>query len=490
MSNIYSDIAQRTGGDIYVGVVGPVRTGKSTFIKRFMETLVVPNIRDANERKRTVDELPQSASGKTVMTTEPKFIPDSAVDVEIGEGTEFSVKMIDCVGYVVDGALGGDENGTPRMVNTPWSDEPMIFEKAAELGTQKVINEHSTIGLVVTTDGSIGEIPRECYVEAEERVISELKALGKPFAVVLNTVDPCAISVKELSDELSQKYGVPVTATSCMKLSAEDIERILSSVLMQFPIKEIAIDVPSWINALESGHWLKTGIYDAALSCAAGVSCAGDVDKAFAGMSDCEFVTSVKLCGINLGRGAAKLSVTLPDGLLYKIVSEKTGCDISGDEQLIEMLAELIDIKKKYSKVKAALDDVRTKGYGIVTPDVDDLKLEEPEIVRKDGGYGVRLRASAPSIHMIMAQIETEVSPIVGTEKQSEELVRYLLKEFEEAPEKIWESNIFGKNLHELVNEGLHAKLAHMPDESRIKLSQTLQRVINEGSGGLICIIL
>lgn len=490
MGNIYSDMASRTGGDVYIGVVGPVRSGKSTFIKRFMETLVVPNIKDEASRKRAIDELPQSASGKTVMTTEPKFIPDTAVSVEIGDGVTCRAKMIDCVGYIAEGALGGEENGEPRMVHTPWSEEPMPFEDAAELGTRKVICEHSTLGLVVTTDGTVGELPRESYVEAEKRVIDELIAMKKPFAVVLNTLDPQALSAVELAESMEKDYGVPVIPVSCIRLTEEDILRILEKVLLQFPVKEIAVNIPAWINSLDTEHWLKKLIYSKLLCCAEAVERVGDIKDAFSAMSELEYVKSAKLCGMDLGTGTAKLDILLGDGLLYKVVSEKTGCDISGEESLIREMTELCEIRRKYIKVKDALDSVYSTGYGIVTPDVDDLRLEEPQIVQKSGGYGVKLRASAPSVHMIMAQIETEVSPIVGTEKQSEELVKYLLKEFEEDPKKIWESNIFGKNLHELVNEGLHAKLAHMPEESRMKLSDTLQRIINEGSGGLICIIL
>lgn len=488
--SIYSDIAKRTGGDIYIGVVGPVRSGKSTFIKRFMEALVIPNISDGETRKRAVDELPQSASGKTVMTTEPKFIPETAVNIQIGESASMSVKMIDCVGYVVEGALGSMENGEPRMVHTPWSDEPMPFEQAAELGTQKVICEHSTVGLVITTDGSIGEIGRESYVAAEERVISELAEKGKPFAVVLNTFDPEAAGALELAATLTEKYGVPVIPANCTTLCADDISRILEQVLLQFPVKEIAVDLPSWINGLESGHWLKKAVWESVLSCASQVTKAKDIRVAFEKLSSAEYVKCAKTESIDLGTGKARLKLELCDGLLYKVISEKTGCEINGDDELIAKLEELCAIEKKYKKVEKALADVYSGGYGIVTPDVEDLRLEEPQIVQKPEGYGVKLKASAPSVHMIMAQIETEVSPIVGTEKQSEELVKYLLKEFEEDPKKIWESNIFGKNLHELVNEGLHAKLSHMPDDARSKLSDTLQKIINEGSGGLICILL
>ncbi len=490
MGNIYSDMAARTGGDIYIGVVGPVRTGKSTFIKRFMESLVIPNIRDAGDKARTVDELPQAAAGKTVMTTEPKFIPANAVKVDIGEGASFRVKMIDCVGYTVSGALGNLEDGEVRMVNTPWSDEPMEFEKAAELGTHKVITEHSTVAVVVTTDGSIGEIGREGYLEAEARVISELKALGKPFAVILNTLDPCAVSVGEIRAQMEKEYGVPVIPASCMRLTAEDIAEIMRTVLFAFPIKEVRLKFPPWINSLEKGHWLRSAVYEAVLECAEKISKVGDVKDAFAGIGAHEFVGAATLEETDLGSGRATVAVTIEDGLLYKVISESCGCDVKSETELIELLGELTEMKKEYVKIKEALERVRETGYGIVTPDVEDLKLEEPEIVRQAGGYGVKLRASAPSIHMISAQIQTEVSPIVGTEKQSEELVKYLLKEFEEDPKRIWESNIFGKNLHELVNEGLHTKLEHLPAESRAKLKDTLERLINEGSGGLICIIL
>ena len=490
MGNIYSDMAGRTGGEIYVGVVGPVRSGKSTFIKRFMETLVIPNIRDNEDRKRTIDELPQSATGKTVMTTEPKFIPDTAVRVDIGDNTTFSVRMVDCVGYMTQGALGSFEDGQPRMVNTPWHSEAIPFEKAAEFGTQKVINEHSTIGIVVTTDGSIGELPRESYVEAERRVINELKAINKPFAVILNTLDPCAVSVKELSENLSKEYDIPVIAASCLRLGVDDINEILKSVLLQFPLKEIGIKLPKWINALDQEHKIKNAMYESIFACAEKISKAGDVKTAFDCLYENEYVGSVNVREIDLGKGAATVDVGAREGLLYTVISEKTGCEIKNDGELIELISEFSKIKKKYEKVEGALQSVKEKGYGIVTPDVEDLRLEEPEIVKNTGGYGVKLRASAPSIHMIMAEIETEVSPIVGTEKQSEELVKYLLKEFEQDPQKIWESNIFGKNLHELVNEGLHTKLEHMPEQSRTKLSQTLQKIINEGSGGLICIIL
>ena len=489
-SSIYKDIAERTGGDIYVGVVGPVRTGKSTFIKRFMETLVIPNIADGYDRERTRDEMPQSAAGRTVMTTEPKFIPDDAVAITVSDNAQLRVKMIDCVGYIVPEALGHIEDGVPRMVRTPWSADPLPFEKAAEIGTEKVIRDHSTIGVVVTTDGTIGDIPRQNYLDAERRVITELQSLNKPFAVILNSANPENEDSIRLAYALEDEYGVPVALVNCLELNSEDIRHILELILLEFPVREIGVTIPGWVTALPSDHWLRASIHADIMKCAGSITRTGDISPAFAELSGNEFVKDVCLNGINLGTGCASVNVILLDRLYYQIMSELTGFRIDGDDELIELMQSLAAMKRRYDKIAGALDDVETKGYGIVTPDIDDLKLEEPEIVRQSGGYGVRLKASAPSIHMIKAEIQTEINPIVGTEQQSEDLVRFLLHEFEEDPKKIWGSNIFGKTLHELVTEGLHTKLSHMPDEARGKLSETLQRIINEGSGGLICIIL
>jgi len=487
---IYKDIAERTQGDIYIGVVGPVRTGKSTLIKKFMETLVLPNIINEYGKERAKDEMPQSANGKTVMTTEPKFIPDNAVEIDLGENTTFKVKMIDCVGYIVPGSLGHFEDDKPRMVMTPWSDKEMPFDIAAEIGTKKVINDHSTIGFLVTTDGTIGEIPRENYVAAEERVVNELKQINKPFVIILNSSIPESDETIALAYELEAKYRVPVALVNCLDLSDEDIKNIIELVLFEFPIKEIAITMPSWLNALDENHWLYKSINQSIFDCAEKIDKVGEIKNAFNCLNDNENILNSKIDSINLGEGTAHLEIKLIDGLFYKILGDQTGFDITDEQALIRLMSELAVIKKEYTKIELALKDVNEFGYGIVTPDIDDLTLEEPEIVKQVGGYGVKLRASAPSIHMIKANIETEVSPIVGTEKQSEELVRFLLHEFEEDPRKIWESNMFGKSLHELVNEGLHTKLAHMPIDAREKLSETLERVINEGSGGLICIIL
>ncbi|MBP3376069.1 MAG: stage IV sporulation protein A [Clostridia bacterium] len=488
--SIYSDIAQRTGGDIYIGVVGPVRTGKSTFIKRFMEALVLPNISEGYSRERARDEMPQSAAGKTVMTTEPKFIPDEAVSINIDSCSTFRVKMVDCVGYIVPEALGTIEDGQPRMVRTPWREEPMPFVEAAEMGTHKVISEHSTIGMLITTDGTIGDISRQSYVEAEERIVSELKELGKPFAVILNSARPQSDDAIALAYELEAKYEVPVALVSCIDLDAEDIRHILELVLHEFPVSEVRISMPEWTTALDNSHKIKASLLENVKECAEKITKAGDIQNAFSSLSENEFVKSATINEIDLGTGCACVSVVMKDGLYYDVISELTGFNISGEEELISLLKSLAAMKERYDRVESALDEAEERGYGIVMPDVRELHLAEPEIVKQAGGYGVRLRASAQSIHMIRANIETEINPIVGTEQQSEDLVKYMLKEFEEDPGRIWSSNMFGKSLYELVNEGLHSKLEHMPEASRTKLSETLERIINEGSGGLICIIL
>ena len=488
--SIYKDIAERTGGDIYIGVVGPVRSGKSTFIKRFMESLVLPNMGDGYSRERARDEMPQSAAGKTVMTTEPKFIPDEAVTVTLDGAATMRVKMIDCVGYVVPEALGTIENGQPRMVRTPWSDEPMPFVEAAEMGTHKVITEHATIGMLVTTDGTIGDISRESYVEAEERVVRELKELGKPFAMILNSARPSADSTVALAYELEAKYGVPVALVSCMDLDAEDIRHILELVLHEFPVSEVRVKLPAWTTALEPTHPIHAALMAALRRAADRVKKIGDIREAFADFDECEYVEAAEVETVELGSGTARIALRMADGLYYRVLSELSGFEIDGEESLIGLLRELAATKAAYDKVAEALRDCEEGGYGIVMPEVADMHLDEPEIVRQSGGYGVRLKASAPSIHMIRANIEAEVNPIVGSEQQSEDLVRYMLREFDEDPARIWESNMFGKSLYELVGESIHTKLEHMPEASRSKLSETLERIINEGSGGLICILL
>lgn len=489
--SIYRDISERTGGDIYIGVVGPVRTGKSTFIKRFMESLVLPNIEDGYDRDRARDEMPQSAAGKTVMTTEPKFIPDEGVKIKLSDdAVTLKVKMVDCVGYIVSEALGTIENGQPRMVRTPWKEEPVPFVDAAEMGTRKVINEHSTIGMLVTTDGSIGEITRESYLEAEERVVKELKAMGKPFAIILNSANPASDSAISLAYELEAKYGVPVALVSCMDLDAEDIRHILELVLNEFPVTEVKINCPEWMRSLERDHPISISLAEDVKKCADKVSKIGEVREGFSGLIENEYIKNVNVDTIDLGSGKATVTLIPKDGLYYLVISELTGFDIENEKSLIEILRELSALKSKYERAAEALADAEEKGYGIIMPDISALKLEEPDIIKQAGGYGVRLRASAESIHMIRANIETEINPIVGTEQQSEELIKYLLREFEEDPQKIWESNMFGKSLYELTNEGLHAKLDNMPGDVRLKLAETLERIINEGSNGLICILL
>jgi len=487
---LYDDIAQRTGGDIYIGVVGPVRTGKSTFIKRFMETLVIPNIENVYRRDRARDELPQSGSGRTVMTAEPKFVPEEAVRIEMEDGAAFSVRLIDCVGYLVPGAVGQTEDDAPRMVTTPWFDHDIPMTEAAEVGTRKVIAEHSTIGVVVTTDGTITDIPREDYLEAENRVISELKELGKPFLVLLNSAYPDSDRAKAIQADLMDRYGVSCIRVNCLELSEDDVTAIIREVLYEFPVKELSMFLPPWVDALPYDHPIKNGLYAAIREGAADMRRIRDVEHTLAAIGQCESVSNARVTSIDLGSGRACAALELPRSLFYETISAQSGFAIGDDGDLMSLLTSLAGVKREYDKVAEALKEVRETGYGIVAPCPEELKLEEPEIVKQGGRYGVRLKASAPSIHMIRADIETEVSPIVGSEKQSEEMVTYLLREFEGDTAKIWESNIFGKSFHELVGEDLNTKLKRMPEDARGKLRETLQRVINQGSGGLICIIL
>lgn len=488
--DIYNNIAERTGGDIYIGVVGPVRTGKSTFIKRFMESLVIPNIRSDYMKERAIDELPQSAAGKTIMTTEPKFIPEEAVQVDLGEGAGFNVRLIDCVGYIVPSSIGYIENDQPRMVMTSWFDEEIPFNMAAEIGTQKVITDHSTIGLVITTDGSVTDIPRSEYEECEERVIGELKELGKPFVVILNTVNPASPDARKLAADLTEKYDAKVIPVNCLSLEEEDIREILRELLYSFPVREINIRTARWINSLDKEHWLRSEILACIRSSAKDIRLVREAADAAKAMADCPHIVSAAVSAIDLGKGIVTISADLDSSLFYKILGEETGIDIQSESDLMPLLMELNDIKRKYSRIAPALEEVEATGYGIVMPEMEELSLDEPKIIRQGGKYGVKLRASAPSIHLMKANINTTVSPIVGTEKQSEELVMYLLDGFGEDPTRIWESNIFGKSLHELVNEGLHSKLSKMPVDARMKLQETLERVINDGCSGLICFIL
>ncbi len=490
LSSIYEDISNRTGGDIYIGVVGPVRTGKSTFIKNFLDTLVLPNMESEFAKSRALDELPQSASGKTVMTTEPKFIPGDAARVKLPSGVSFNVKMIDCVGYIVPGALGLYEDETPRMVMTPWSDKPLPFEQAAETGTRKVMSEHSTVGVIITADGSFTELERDGYAEAETRVIDEMKATGKPFTVILNCLDPDSPSAKETAKSIEEAHSVKVLPMNCLKMTQDDILSVLEALLYEFPITELRFSLPDWVGTLSREHPLRKRILDGVCEISDTVSRLSEISDAFSDVYDGEFGTGIHPRSTNLSDGSAELDISVPRDLFYKILGDETGLDIRSDRDLVNIITELSASKSRYERFEKALNDVEETGYGIVTPATEDMTLEEPEIVKQAGSYGVKLRASAPSIHLMRADIKAEVNPIVGSEKQSEDIVKFLLKEFEEDPAKIWESNIFGKSLHELINESLNAKLAHMPGDARLKMCDTLQRIINEGAGGLICILL
>lgn len=488
--DIYYDMASRTGGNVYIGVVGPVRTGKSTFIKRFMDTLVIPRIDNIYQRERARDELPQSGSGRTIMTAEPKFVPEEAVEIETGEGIRFSVRMIDSVGYLVDSAMGQLENDMPRMVTTPWYDHEIPMAQAAEIGTRKVIAEHATIGIVVTTDGSVTDIPREDYCAAEERTILELKELGKPFLILLNSAHPMAEETQALRRALEEKYCVGCLAVDCQTLEEQDITDILSRVLYEFPLQEIELFLPGWVEALSADHALKQELFCQICTKAQNVKRIAELNRFTQSLSDCDALASSHLSGADLGSGVAQVELEVPRALFFRTLSEETGLDLKDDGDLLLQLTQLSQAKRSYDKVAQAMESVQRTGYGVVVPSIDELELAEPEIMKQGGRYGVRLKASAPSIHMLRADIQTVISPVVGNEKQSEEMLSYLLKEFEGDPKQIWESNIFGRSFHELVNEDLQGKLNRMPADAQLKLRETLQRIINEGSGGLICIIL
>ena len=488
--DIYKDIAERTNGDIYIGVVGPVRTGKSTFIKRFMDLLVLPNIENAYTKERTKDELPQSASGKTVMTTEPKFVPNEAVEIHLGDNAKFKVRMIDCVGYLVPGAEGHMDGETPRMVNTPWSSKPMPFVEAAELGTKKVINDHSTIGVVVTTDGSITDIPRENYIEAEERVVNELKSINKPFVIVLNTTKPFSPETDELKTQLSEKYGVTVIPLNCAQIKEDDINDIIEKILLEFPVMEVQIQLPNWMDTLDYDHWLKRDIMLSLKELLPQIDRLKGVKSCVNSLDGNDHIRKVYIDNINLGEGSVNAEISLEDGLFYQILSETIDMPVSSDSELISIIKKLSEIKKDYDKFETALGDVRRKGYGIVSPAFEEIKLDKPETFKQGSRYGIKLKARGESIHMIKADIETEVAPIVGSEEQSQEFIADVMKEYEQDPSKIWELNIFGRTLDALVNEGMQNKIYRMPEDAQLKLQETLQKIINEGSGGLICIIL
>lgn len=487
---LYEDIAKRTGGDIYVGVVGPVRCGKSTFITQFMQNLVVPNIEDKNTKQRTIDELPQSADGKTIMTTQPRFVPSKAAAIRVDDKVDMNVRMIDCVGYLIDGALGHEENQKERLVKTPWSDEEMPFEKAAELGTKKVIDEHSTIGIVLTTDGSITDIPRSSYVKAEERVVNELAAQNKPFVVVLNTKLPKSDDAKKLAKSLEAKYGVPVMPMDVLKLNQNNIDEIFEKILLEFPIKSLKIKMPKWMQALSFNHPIITSVVEEVKKFGENANKIGQIDKTNVAFLESDDFEPVVVSSIKMGEGKVYFEVTPKPGLFYRVLSEQCDTEITDDFHLISYVKQLAHAKAEYDKIKLALADVKEKGYGVVMPNVEDMTLEDPEIVKQGNKFGVKLKASAPSLHIMSVDIETEVNPIVGSQAQSEEMVKYMMSEFEQNPKAIWETNMFGKSLSSLVKEGIDSKITLMPVEAQRKMRKTLGRIINEGKGGIICILL
>ncbi|WP_284141284.1 MULTISPECIES: stage IV sporulation protein A [unclassified Virgibacillus] len=488
--DIFKDISKRTNGDIYLGIVGAVRTGKSTFIKKFMELVVLPNIEDESERVRAHDELPQSAAGKTIMTTEPKFIPNQAVSVNVEDGLQVNVRLVDCVGYAVDGAKGFEDENGPRMIHTPWYEDPIPFHDAAEIGTRKVIQEHSTIGVVVTTDGTIGEIPRSDYREAEAKVVEELKEVGKPFIMVVNSARPTSHETELLRQDLAEEYDIPVLSMSIESMTEHDVYNVLREALYEFPVLEVNVNLPSWVMVLRENHWLRENYQEAIQSTVRNIKRLRDVDQIVRDFSDYDYIDNANIAGMEMGEGVAEIDLHAPDYLYDEVLKEIVGVEIRGKDHLLELMQEFALAKREYDQVSAALQMVKQTGYGIAAPTLEDMQLDEPEIIRQGSRYGVRLKAVAPSIHMIKVEVESEFAPIIGTEKQSEELVRYLMQDFEEDPLSIWESDIFGRSLSSIVREGIQAKIALMPENARYKLKDTLERIINEGSGGLIAIIL
>lgn len=487
MENIYHDIAARTGGNIYIGVVGPVRTGKSTFIKRLMEQLVIPNIEDPYRRERAKDELPQSSSGRTIMTSEPKFVPEEAVEISPDGTTSLRVRMIDSVGYMVPGATGAMEDGVPRMVTTPWYDYEIPMTEAAELGTKKVMDEHCSIGIVVTTDGSVTDIPRTDYLEAEERAIRDMQATGKPYLVIVNSRHPHSAEAKAVQDFLMREFGVDAAITDCQAMSTEDIQSLLKKLLYQFPMQTLQLHLPRWLDALEPEHPVKATLYSALLQAAEQIATLGQAEQALSELEKLENVQNLSVRGTDLATGTVICSIVLPEGLFYQILSNQTGMSISNDGELLKLLTELSAIKAEYDKISDALASVRATGYGVVMPTLEEMTLEPPEVLKKGSNFGIKLKAGAPSIHMMRIDIDTEIAPMVGDEQQSKNLIGYLT---EESPEKLWESNIFGRSVHDLIQDGITAKLIRTPDDVRNKFRGTLQRIVNEGAQGLICLIL
>lgn len=487
--NIYKDIQARTNGEIYIGVVGPVRTGKSTFIKRFMDLLVIPNIEDVHSKERAIDELPQSAAGKTIMTTEPKFIPKEAAEIVLSDDTKVNIRLIDCVGYMVEGASGHIENEQERFVKTPWFDHEIPFSEAAELGTKKVINDHSTIGFVITTDGSFGDIPRNNYEAAEEKTIMELKSIGKPFVVLLNTNRPYSDEARTIADSIREKYNVSVLPINCEQLRSDDITKIMENVLSVFPISQIDFFLPKWVEMLPISHPIKQDLVGAVKGILKKMSLIKDAT--FSNLvTDSKFVRRMKLEQIEMQSGSVKVNIDFDETYYYEILSELIGVPIGGEYQLISTLKELAQKKMEYEKVGNACEEVRFKGYGIVTPSMEEIQIEEPEVIKHGSKFGVKIKAFAPSIHMIKANIETEIAPIVGNEEQAKDLISYIQENAQNTPDGIWDTNIFGKSIKQLVEEGIQTKVGKLTDESQVKLQDTIQKVINDSNGGLVCIII
>ena len=489
-NTLYRDIAGRCGGDIYIGVVGPVRTGKSSFIKRFMELMVLPNMEDEHSRERTRDELPQSAAGKTVMTNQPKFVPNEAIELHLKDASSARIRLVDCVGYLVPGALGTDEEDAARMVRTPWFDHDIPFEEAAELGTRKVIQDHSTIGVVVTTDGSIVDLPRSAYEAAEERAVAELRALGKPFIVLLNSTHPKDASTRSLEESLRERYAVPVISSDILNMGEGDVDAILESLLFEFPLREVRIQAPSWLTSLNGDHWLGKAVLDTVSAAAENMRRLREHAHIREAFAENEYAEDVNLSGIALNEGRVDYRLNMKDGLFYKILGEASGQEIENEEHLFELMKKLVEDSRAYEKVADALQSVEESGYGVVLPKVEEMNLSAPELSKEGAHYGVKLKASAPSLHMIRVDLNTSVSPIVGTEKQSRELVENLSREYEKDPAGLWATEMFGKPLRDLVRDEMGVKLAHLPDDVRSKLRTSMGKIINEGTGGMICILL
>ncbi len=489
--DVLRDMAERTGGDIYLGVVGPVRTGKSTFITNFMELLVLPNIEDEHDLERATDELPQSGVGRTVMTTEPKFVPDEAVSITIQDAISLRVRFVDSVGFPVPGAAGyEEEDGGPRMVITPWSEEEMPFEEAAEIGTRKVIEEHSPLGLVVTADGSFGEIGRDSFVEAEERIVETLQGIGKPFVVILNSSRPQAGSTLDLASNMEAKYDVPVLPVDATDLRLEDIEMIMEQALYEFPVKEVNINLPLWVDELPSDYWLREEFEEVMSSALRDIRRLRDVEAAVEKLTRSEFVDNSYLSQMDMATGVATIDLLAEENLFFEVLSEISGYNVEGKEVIVRMTEDLSRAKQHYDRMAEALEQVDEEGFGVVAPRLEDMNFQDPELIKKGNQYGVRLAADAESLHMLKTHIFTEVTPMIGSEEQSRQLVAYLMEKFEDDPQKIWQSDIFGKSLEELLREGIEDKLYQVPESAQEKLRDTLERIINEGSGGLICIII